>query len=209
MNMLLLVGTVLGVGALALGTIIALFMAAPLRAMVLGAIAAGWAALYGLGLIGTSLASHEVLLPAGQTKYFCGFYFDCHVGVAVLADSVVDRIAEHRAAGTYHVLTLRFSSTAVREALTPWRIRMFLEDSTGMRYERDREVEQSLTPVIVEHEIPPGGSYVIRVVFDVPAAAMAPRLFVEQGPAFKIPEALLIGDEASVLHRKTMLALPG
>ena len=52
------------------------------------------------------------------------------------------------------------------------------------------------------------GCYNLRVVFDVPDNVRSPRLLVHQGPELLLPEALLIGDEASLLHRKTWLALP-
>ncbi len=209
MNVLILAGTVLGVGTLALGALVCLLMAAPLRAAVLGIIAGGWAVLYGAAVLAVSLRSHDDLLAPGQTKYFCGFYLDCHVGVAVLGDSVAQAIGGRRASGAFHVLTLRFSSTAVRANQTPWRVQMQLEGADGVRYERDAAAEAALVGAQqLEQEIPPGGSYTVRVVFDVPPEARRPRLLVDQGAALKFPEIVLIGDEGSMLHRKTWLALP-
>jgi hypothetical protein len=209
MNILLLVGTVLGVGALALGAVMALITAAPLRAALLGALAGGWTALYAGAVIAVSLTSHHELLPVGETKYFCGFYLDCHVGVAVLGDSMAPDLGGRRASGVFHVLTLQFSSSARRETLRPWDVRMYLEDSTGRRFVRDHIAEEALgVGEALERDIAPGGSFVARVVFDVAEGARAPRLLVHQGPNLLFPEALLIGDEASLLHRKTWLALP-
>lgn len=209
MNILLLVGTVLGVGALALGAVAALFMAAPVRAAILGGLAGALATLYGAGVLVVSLTSHEQLLPVGETKYFCGFYLDCHIGVDVLGDSLAPDIGGQRASGVFHVVTLRFTSSAVRETLRPWRVGMFLQGTDGVRYGRDEGAERALgAGSDIERDIGPGGSYIVRVVFDVADDARSPRLMVHQGPELMFPEAVLIGDEASLLHRKTWLALP-
>jgi hypothetical protein len=185
-------------------------MGAPVRAAVLGAIGAGWAAVYTLGVVAVSLGSHEQVLAPGEPKYFCGFYFDCHIGVAVLRDEIVDSIGARKAAGLFHVVTLRFESSARRETLSPWRMNLQLQAADGTRYGRDLAAEEVLEGSrVLEQPIAPGGSYVVRVVYDVPAAARELRLFADQGPALKIPEVLLAGDEASILHKKTYLALPG
>ena len=210
MNILLLVGTVLGVAALLGVAGLAAIGGATLRAVVLASLGAAVAALYGAGVLAVSLASREETLPPGETKYFCGFYLDCHIGVAVLSDSTSSAIGARRAAGTFHVLTLRFSSSAVQATLAPYDVRLQLVGADGARFERDRAAEEALgLGQPLERDIPAGGEYRVRVVFDVPVSARGPRLFADQGPPLKIPEVLLIGDEASLLHRKTLLALPG
>src|SRR5205814_7694235 len=88
MTLLLLAGTVLGIGALILGAVVLLMLRAPARAGLVAAAAAGWSAAYTALLIGSSLLSHDDVLGPGQPKRFCGFYLDCHVGVAVAGDSM-------------------------------------------------------------------------------------------------------------------------
>jgi hypothetical protein len=207
---LLLIGTVLGVlGLLGIAGLSAIG-GAKVRAMVVALLALALAALYGVGVLAASLASREETLAPGETKYFCGFYLDCHVGVAVLADSVVPAIGARHANGAYHVLTLRFSSNAERETLSPWDLHLALLGDDGVRFDRDPEAEAVLgVSEPIERSIPAGGEYQVRVVFDVPGTNRALRLFAEQGPSLKFPEVFLIGDEASLLHRKTLLALPG
>jgi hypothetical protein len=208
MNMLLLAGTVLGVGVLTLGAIVSLFMAAPLRSALLGGAAALWSLAYAVALIGTSMASHEATLAPGETKEFCGFYFDCHVGVAVVGHEEVQRIGNQQAAGAFHIITLRFSSSARREPLAPWHVRVELQAPAGLRYARDLDAENALDGHReLERVIAPGGAYEARVVFDAPRGASGLRLFADQGPSVKFPELLLIGDEASLMHAKTWLAL--
>ena len=41
------------------------------------------ALLYGGGVIAASAASSEQVIEQGQTKWFCGFYLDCHLGMSV------------------------------------------------------------------------------------------------------------------------------
>jgi hypothetical protein len=213
MNVLLLLGTVIGVAGLMLAGILSLAMGARLRAVLLGVGAVSWAGLYGGGVLVASLLSHETVLPAGASKRFCGFYFDCHLGVAVLSDATVPAIEGRRASGTYHVLTLRFSSNARRATLTPYDLRIQLVDANGVRYERDRAAESALAggrSVELARPIPAGGAYTVPVVFDLPRGAELPRLFIGEGLGIdRIIEGVLVGDEDSFLHRKTMLALPG
>ena len=196
MNVLLLVVTVLGVGALVLGAIISLVSGSAARGGVLAAMAGGWISAYAVLVVGASLTSHEQLLARGETKRFCGFYLDCHVGVAVVNDSF-----SMTATSFVHDVTLRFSNDARRETLTPWHVDMFLEAADGTRY-----------PAIagtgnVERPIPAGGAYDVRVRFEQPAGSPVRRLMVRQGGDFMFPEIVLIGDEASLLHKKTWLQL--
>jgi hypothetical protein len=211
MNVVLLLATVLGLGGLLLAAVISVTMGLRLRAAGFGAVAAGWTALYGAGLVGTSLASHNTVLPVGATKRFCGFYLDCHLGVAVVDAQTLPVAGSRRAAGTYRVVRLRLSSNAVRVTLRPEHLRVQLLASDGTRYERDLVAERALAgrDVGLEHEIAAGGGYEVRVVFDVPDGVRADWLYVAEGRGpDHIVEGVLIGDEDSFLHRKTLLALP-
>jgi hypothetical protein len=213
MNVLLLLGTVIGFAGLTLAAILSLAMGARLRAVALGVGALSWLGLYVIGVLVASLASHETVLPAGATKRFCGFYLDCHLGVAVLGDSTAPAIAGRRAAGTFHVLTLQFSSNARQATLTPYDLRIAMVDANGRYYEPDLEAEAALSGGTLRplaRPIRAGDSYQVPVVFDLPRGTVAPRLFVGEGLGIdRVIEGVLLGDEDSFLHRKTMLALPG
>ncbi len=196
MNVLLLIATVLGVGALLLGAIITLASGHAARAAAIGAVAGGWLSAYAVLLVGASLTSHDQLLAHGQTKHFCGFYLDCHVGVAVIADSFSTTPRSF-----VHDVTLRFSSDARRETLTPWHVDMFLEASNGMRFPPTAGIGD------LERPIPAGGSYDVHVRFELPPGQTDHRLMIRQGGDLLFPEIMLIGDEASLLHRKTWFQL--
>lgn len=213
MNVLLLLGTVIGSAGLTLAALLSLALGARLRAALLGGGALAWVALYGAGVIVISLASHETVLPAGETKRFCGFYFDCHLGVAVRQDVVAPVIAGRAASGTWHVVTLEFSSDARRETLTPYDLQILIVDAHGTRYRRDLAAESNLPggrPEGIARPIAAGDSYTVPVVFDLPRDIDTPRLLVAEGLGVdRVIEGVLIGDEDSYLHRKTLLALPG
>ena len=211
MNIVLLLATVLGLGGLLLAAVISVTMGLRLKAAGFGAAAAGWTALYGAGLMGASLASHNTDVPVGATKRICGFYLDCHIGVAVVEARSVPSAGSRRAAGSFRVVTLRLSSNAVRTRLRPERLRVQLLASDGTWYDRDLVAERALTgrDEGLEHEIAAGGAYEVKVVFDVPAGVRADWLHVGEGRRpDRLIEGVLIGDEDSFLHRKTLLALP-
>jgi len=211
MNLLLLFGTVVGVAAILLSGLIQAATGYRIRALLLAGAAGGWATLYAAGLLATSLSSHEVLLPVGATKRFCGFYLDCHIGVAVVEAREASALGDRRAGGVYRVVTLRVSSNALRAALTPGALRVDLVGTDGRRYARDLLAEAALPRAggALEREIPAGGAYEVTVVFDVPAGVSADRLFVGEGRGVDLAiERMLIGDDDSFLHARTMLALP-
>jgi len=212
MNALLLLGTVIGVAGLAVAAILSFLMGTRWRAAALGAAGLGWTGLYGAAVLVVSLASRETVLAVGTTKPFCGFYLDCHLGVSLQQDVMTPAIGDRRAGGNYHVLTLEFSNSARRVSLTPYALRLHVVDANGTRYERDRAAEAALAgfePPALEQTIAAGGSYRVPVVFDLPRDIESPHLAAGEGLGIdRVIEGLLIGDEDSFLHRKTLLALP-
>lgn len=205
MNLLILLGSVLGIGALLLAALIAAFMGRNGRALGFVTTAIGWAAIYAGALGFASWRSSDVVLEPGATKRFCGFFLDCHVGVAV-----VNHTMERAPGGDrYDILVLRFSSTARRETLRPWDVQIQLQDSQGQSHWRSDEAEVATGGITrLLQDIPPGGSYDVRVAFKLPGNTEPRRLLARQGPAFLLPESFMIGDEASVGHGKTWLAVP-
>lgn len=176
--------------------------ALPWRPLLLGA--GAWSAAYAALLLGSSLTSHERVLGHDEDKKFCGFYLDCHMQIAVTAVDTADRLGALRARGTLWVVTLRVSSDAVAARLRLLNPRFELRDATGRRYRPvappDREAVSQL--------VGPAESFETRVVFDLPEDAGAPRLHVTMGIwADRLIERVLIGDEDSLLHRRTVFAL--
>ena len=169
-------------------------------------------------LIVTSFVSHERTLALGETKRFCGFYLDCHMGVAVervdTMPVIGDAGREARAGGTFYVVTLRVSSDAKRVPLHLVKPRVVIVDAEGFEYERVLDAEDLLDEAQradLERSVDAGHSFTRTVVIDVPHGAREPRLHVTMGgPLGRAVELAIIGNEDAWLHAPTVHALvPG
>jgi len=171
----------------------------PLRPLVLTA--GGWAVLYAALLLGTSLTSDERVLDIAEDKKFCGFYLDCHMQVAVTGVDTVREIGLRRANGVFYVVTLRVSSDAVRARLNLIAPQLVLRDAAGRRYDQAPD-NSGIAPLA--REIGPDESFNSTLVFDVPEDATDLRLHVSMGFwVDRLIESVLIGDEDSILHKRT------
>ncbi|MGC2108781.1 MAG: hypothetical protein WA655_04645 [Candidatus Korobacteraceae bacterium] len=170
---------------------------------------------YGILLLGFSLSSRERALARGEEKYFCEL--DCHLAYAVESVQRVKTIGDTRAAGEFYVVTVR---TRFDENTTaPWRPRdatvtpdpldFSVVDGQGRSIQRSSAGQSAWDAMhgpshSLTDPIRPGEAYETTLVFDVPPDAGAPRLLA----SFAVfPTQVLIGDENSLLHRKTYFAL--
>jgi len=159
---------------------------------------AGGAVFYFALLLGFSAFSHETFLARGQEKYFCEI--DCH-----LAYSIADIASQ--ADGRY-VVTLRtrfdeqtISPNRPKDAnLTPSPREVHLIDSAGRQY---APLAIRGTPLLTP--LKPADSYTTQLEFNVPKDATGLRLLLNTVPSW--PDKLVIGDENSLLHKKTFFAL--
>ena len=160
-----------------------------------------WATVYVAMLLGASLTSRERVLGLEEDKKFCGFYLDCHVQVAVTSVDTVRELGLRRANGLFYVVTLRVSSDAVRARLNLIAPRLVLRDSQGRTYDR---VPNTTDMDALARDIGPAESFQSTIVFDVPEDAADLRLHVSMGFwVDRLVEKFLIGDEDSVLHKRT------
>jgi hypothetical protein len=207
-------------GLTALGAVVIVYarlkhMPVPVKPLVV--VGGAWTALYVVALAASSLTSHERVLPINHDKQFCGFYIDCHMQVAVQRVDTMRAVGttgrEIRAGGVFYVLTLRVSSTAVAARLRLLDPDIVVRDATGREFLRSAVAESLLAasgaPVVpLTQEIGPGEQFLTTVAFDIPADAPAPRLSVTEGIwADKLIELFLIGDEDSILHKRTAFEL--
>ena len=184
-------------------------------ARAIGFTAGAYVGAYATILVATSVTSHERTLPLGETKRFCGFYLDCHMGVAVERVDTMSSIGapgnELQAGGTYYVVTLRISSNAVRAPLRLERPRFVIVDREGFEYERLPAAEERLAgtvPADLEQTVAAGDSFTRTIVIDVPHGVREPRLHVTMGGSLaRLAELAIIGDEDAVLHSPTLHAL--
>ncbi|HEU4724382.1 MAG TPA: hypothetical protein VFU59_03695 [Candidatus Eisenbacteria bacterium] len=190
------------------------------RSAVAGASVAGAVALaYGIVWTGAMLTSREQVLAQGEPKYFCEI--DCHLAYAVTR---VERMASlgaggpAPAGGSFLVVTMKtwfdpstISPRRPRDVpLRPNPREIFVGDNDGHRYPALPGAAAALaaagrvsTPM--SEPLRPGESYETILVFDVPADARVPRLYVGNVPA---ESAFLIGHESAPLAKKTWFLLP-
>jgi hypothetical protein len=171
------------------------------------------AAAYAGALFTESLTSQERVLARGETLKFCGFYLDCHLGVAVEGVDQRAVIGEERASGVFYVVRVRVSSDARQATLHLGRPTFRVVDAKGNSYGRVAAAESSLGREAGEsgelvRPVAAGEYYDIRVVFDLPQGVSEPRLHVADAAGVdRILEGMLIGDDDSILHKPTTLAL--
>ena len=178
-----------------------------LRILMLVGVAA-----YAGALFTASLTSRERVLARGETLKFCGFYLDCHLGVAVEGVDQQASIGEARASGRFYVIRLRVSSDARQATLHVRKPTFVVVDRAGQTYERAKKAEGLMATdagdTMLTRAIAAGDSYEIRLVFDLPANVSEPRLKVTDPTGVdRVLEGLVIGDDDSILHKPTTLAL--
>jgi hypothetical protein len=182
-----------------------------LRKFVLGAVAV-WFAIYGVMLLGFSLLSEEKNLSFDQPKKFCGFYLDCHLHTSVSGVRKTKTIGDKTANGEFYIVTVKVSSDARRAQLGLHAPNAQVIDTDGRIFERDGDAENALiasaTETPFDLKVPAGGNFEKQVVFDLPANVKNPRLDVAEGIGIdKVIEAVLIGDEDSILHKRNYFKL--
>jgi hypothetical protein len=174
---------------------------------------------YAVALLGLSLVSGEKVLAAGEQKYLCEL--DCHTAYSIAEVRMLPAIGAGpeavRPEGVFYVLTLRTwfdpattSPQRPKDApLTPNPRTVVLLDPIGRTYQRSPVAEQRLAQAGQEstpltHPLLPGESYTTTLVFDVPSDITGAKLLIEQAG---VPP-LILGQETSLFHGKTYLALP-
>jgi hypothetical protein len=189
-----------------------------LRAAIgVGAVVLG---VYSALLISAALASRERVLAAGEVKWFCGFYLDCHLGVSVAKVESAKTIAGTRSTVTAHdlfmIVTLELHNSARNPNLdmTLFKPTAFIVDAGRNRYQRNAAAEQAITGVgrfepPLEERMKVGHSPVqATLVFDVPADAKSPKLSLDEGFFLdRLIELVLVNDDNSLFHKPTFLAL--
>jgi len=178
------------------------------------------AASYGAGVIAASASSREQTLAAGETKWFCGFYLDCHLGMSVerteTSTSIATSNGSMQAKGVFHIVTLQLHNSAKNPNIdmTLYRPVAKVVDASGREYSRSAVAEAAFagsesrpgplpSEAKVTHE-----ETLATMVFDLPSDIQQPRLLMTEGWIVdRVIELGLINDENSLFHKKTLLSL--
>ena len=169
-----------------------------------------WGVAYGVLLLTTSLSSNARLLGHGERKAFCGFYLDCHLGATVLHSDRVDKLflgdSLVTTRGEFVLVDLVLDSDAKARTLYLDGVRAVTENAGGTRYVRRPDLEFEMNrqmgrEATLEVGLAPGERARRILVFEVPAGTEGLRLHVSKGDSIeRLLEAVLIGDEDSLLH---------
>jgi hypothetical protein len=211
MGVLLMLMTI---GGLAVATILLgiawLHDSSWLRRFVLGSVAI-WFLFYAVMLIGASLMSTERTIALGDTdgKAFCGFYLDCHMHTAVMNVTRSKTIGNKTALGEFYIVRVKVFSDAKQATLGLITVDAHVVDASGATYARDIVAETQLPPQPdFEQKISPIESFEKQIVFDLPVDVQNPRLDTREGSGLdRLVEAFLVGDEDSILHKRSYFSL--
>lgn len=175
--------------------------------------AAALSAAYAAALGGCAVGTRDTILPAGARKYFCEL--DCH-----LASSVGDvrRIDASGGGRTGRFLAVRLDTWFDPSTIAPFRgdapltpnpREAWIVDASGRRYLPAPEgilaaqrLGLPLDPL--DRPLRPGERAHSTLVFDVPAAAVRPRLYFGSPPGI---ERAVVGHETSPGHGRVFFDL--
>jgi len=171
--------------------------------------------LYAMAVITFSAFSQDKTLAIGEEKYFCEL--DCHLAYSVQKVERVKQIGGTVANGEYYIVTVRnrFDETTTAswrprdKPVTPDPLNFTLVDGHGDLIGKSASGQQAWSDAhgpsqSLFNPLLPGESQDATLVFDVPPGMGAPRLLASFGV---FPTQILIGDESSLLHKKTYFAL--
>jgi hypothetical protein len=176
-----------------------------LKTFVLGGVTV-WFVFYGLIFFLAAVFSEEKTLSLNQTKSFCGFYFDCHMQTAVTDVRKTKNFGGRTANGEFYVVRIKVSSDAKKMPLNLLTPDFEVVDAGGDRYQRLADLEKPAPDW--QQKVPAGGSFEKEIVFDLPPNVVNPRLDIREGYGIDHAiEAILVGDEDSLGHRRNYFKL--
>ncbi|MBX7170745.1 MAG: hypothetical protein K1X72_07285 [Pyrinomonadaceae bacterium] len=182
-----------------------------LKKFVIGGVAV-WFAFYAIALVGFSLTSQEKVLALNEPKEYCGFYLDCHLHTEITDVRTAKNIGDKTANGTFVIAKVKVFSDAKNPAIN---FRLLepnaeLKDGNGHAYTRNAEAEKLLPTAQIQLNQDIKGRETIEkeIVFDVAEPTKDLKLLITEGYGIdKVIEAVLICDEDSVLHQKTVFKI--
>ena len=179
-----------------------------LRNFVFGGVAV-WFVFYFAMLFGFSVTSEEKNLAMNQPKEFCGFYLDCHMHTSVTDVRTAKTIGNKTANGEFYIVKVKVFSDAKAATIGLLTVDAHVVDTSNQIYTRDMDAESQLAAQPdFEKKISPVESFEKEIVFDLPGSVKNPRLDIREGYGIDHAiEAVLVGDEDSILHKRNYFVL--
>jgi hypothetical protein len=110
----------------------------------------------------------------------------------------------------FYLLTIQVWNDARRETLMLKQPGVWIIDDAGRRYAPIATAANPAGLATLSQPVPAGSAYPTVLAFDLPEEVSRPRLLVTEMESVwpdKLLELFLIGNEDSLLHRKTTLAV--
>ncbi|MGC2234556.1 MAG: DUF4352 domain-containing protein [Pyrinomonadaceae bacterium] len=179
-----------------------------LKTFVLGGVTV-WFAFYVIIFLVSSVFSEEKTLSLNEPKEFCGFYLDCHLHTAVTNIRKTKTIGDRTANGEFYIVKVKVFSDAKQATLGLLTVDAKVIDNQKREFQRDAAAEASLgEQPPFDKQISPVESFEKEIVFDLPADAQNPRLDIREGYGIDHAiEAILVGDEDSLMHKRNYFRL--
>jgi hypothetical protein len=195
---------------LAVGIVVLIFTLATRRTKIAGRIALGmaaWIGLYAALLLTVSFTSTQRVLEAGQEHCYDEMCFS--VQNVTTSQTLGAGNQAVRAAGIYYVVTVQLRNDAKRVAQKPSDPALWVVDQQGKRYDGVSATGnlpgQAIDPTLLwNQKLQAGESQSRTLAFDLPFGTANPLLVITEGGG---PTFLIIGDENSPFHAKTVFQL--
>ncbi|HZR43860.1 MAG TPA: DUF4352 domain-containing protein [Ktedonobacteraceae bacterium] len=165
-----------------------------------------WIAGYLIAVLGVSLFTPQAVLRPHQEHCFDDMCFS--VVSAVTRKTLGSPPSQFTTQGDYYLITVQLRNAGRGRAQKPSSTSFVLVDEQGNNYEVVSKAEGSIgqNPAW-DRQLPAGTTATKVYVFDVPQTAKIRGLIVSEGGG-GFPLVLVLGDENSWLHQKTLMLLP-
>lgn len=168
-----------------------------------------WFAAYVFLFFSASFFSREKTLALNEPKEFCGFYLDCHLHAAVTNVRRSKTLGDKTANGEFYIVKVKVTSDAKQATLGLLTVDARVIDEQKREFARDAQAEMQLgEQPPFERQISPDETFEKEIIFDLPPDATNPRLDIREGYGIdRAIEAVLIGDEDSLFHKRILFNL--
>ena len=176
------------------------------RARKVSLIALLWMAGYLIALLGASLLTPQTVLPAHQEHCFDDMCFS--VVSASTRETLGNSPSQLTTRGSYYLIAVQLRNAGRGRAQKPSSPSFVLVDQQGNSYEVVSKAEEIIgqNPEW-DQQLPEGTTATKIYVFDVPQTAKVRGLIISEGGS-GFPFVLVLGDENSLFHQKTLMQLP-
>ena len=167
-----------------------------------------WFSFYVIIFLMSSIFSVEKTLALNEPKEFCGFYLDCHLNARISDVRKSKTFGRLTAQNEFFILKVKISNDAKRETLALITPKFTVIDAQGRQFSPTEDLSVSVQTPPFEEKLSAGQNIESEIAFDLPPDAQNPRLDIREGYGIDHAiEAILVGDEDSLFHKRNFFKL--